>query len=299
MVDLASQADDCRASGPLWGLLSSGKGGGNATHRHLFAQVAVNSSGLPQACAHLPGRHALRIRSPVADPSRSVRYFAPLRVDVYSVKPKRWGNEANYWELVGWREFCRQVMGCYGGALSVKNSAQGFIDLQGLSTEQSSDVPLMLALYQPDIPQNTGTMLRACACLGVAAAIIEPAGFPISDRNFRRAGMDYLDKVDLTRHISWRAFEEWRAASGRRLALLTTKGAQPYTEFAFKPGDIVMVGRESAGVPDEVHERADARLVIPMRMNLRSLNVAVAATMVIGEAIRQIGTGQTGEQNGR
>lgn len=146
----------------------------------------------------------------------------------------------------------------------------------------------MLALYQPDIPQNTGTMLRACACLGVAAAIIEPAGFPVSDRNFRRAGMDYLDMVDLTRHRSWRAFEEWRAGQGRRLALLTTKAAQPYTDFAFQPGDILMVGRESAGVPDDVHNAADARLVIPMRADLRSLNVAISATMVIGEALRQL-----------
>ena len=119
-----------------------------------------------------------------------------------------------------------------------------------LSTDASSP-PLTLALFEPDIPQNCGTMLRLCACLGVAAAIIEPAGFPTSDRNFRRAGMDYLDHVVVERHASWRAFESWRSRAGRRLALLSTKADLPYWDFAFAPGDIVLVGRESAGVPDE------------------------------------------------
>jgi tRNA (cytidine/uridine-2'-O-)-methyltransferase len=148
---------------------------------------------------------------------------------------------------------------------------------------------LRLALYQPDIPQNAGTMLRACACLGVGAAIIEPAGFPVSDRHFRRAGMDYLDALTIDRHASFTAFESWRAAAGHRLALLTTKGAEPYTDFRFEPGDILLVGRESAGVPDNVHAAADARLVIPIARGLRSLNVAVAAAMVLGEALRQLG----------
>ena len=147
---------------------------------------------------------------------------------------------------------------------------------------------LTLALYQPDIPQNCGTMLRTCACLGVSAAIIEPAGFDASDRNFRRAGMDYLDQVDVARHVSWTAFEAWRAGVGRRLVLLTTKGATPYTDFAFADGDILMVGRESAGAPDHVHAAADARIVIPVRPGLRSLNVAVAAAMALGEAIRRV-----------
>ncbi len=151
----------------------------------------------------------------------------------------------------------------------------------------ASTVPFCLALFQPDIPQNAGTMLRLCACLGVDAALIEPAGFPMSDRHLRRAGMDYLDHVRIERHVSWRAFEDWRATNGRRLALLSTRGETPYTEFAFSPGDIVMVGRESAGVPDEVFAAADARLVIPLRAGLRSLNVAVAAAMVLGEALRQ------------
>ena len=148
-------------------------------------------------------------------------------------------------------------------------------------------MPLTLALYQPDIPQNAGTMLRLCACLGVSAAIVEPAGFPVSDRAFRRAGMDYLDRVAIDRHVSWRAFADWRVASGRRLVLLTTKADLPYTRFRFRPDDVLLVGRESAGVPDEVHAAADARVVIPLAAGLRSLNVAVAAAMVIGEALRQ------------
>ena len=148
---------------------------------------------------------------------------------------------------------------------------------------------LTLALYQPDIPQNTGTMLRLCACVGASAAIIEPAGFPMSDRAFRRAGMDYLDRVSIDRHISWGDFDVWRRESGRRLVLLSTKAALPYTDFAFQPDDIILVGRESAGVPDDVHAAADARLLIPIRAELRSLNVAVAAAMVLGEAMRQTG----------
>lgn len=147
---------------------------------------------------------------------------------------------------------------------------------------------LTLALFQPDIPQNAGTILRACACLGIGAAIIEPAGFLISDRNFRRSGMDYLDKLAIDRHVSWEAFESWRAAAGRRLVLLTTRGSVPYTEFAYRPGDILMVGRESVGAPEEVHAAADARVAIPMQPGMRSLNVAFSAAMVAGEALRQI-----------
>ena len=150
-------------------------------------------------------------------------------------------------------------------------------------------MPLALALYQPDIPQNCGTMLRLCACLGVEASIIEPAGFPVSDRHFRRSGMDYLDAVNVTRHVSWRAFEDWRALSGRRLVLLSTSAALPFTDFAFAPDDILMVGRESAGVPADVHEAADARILIPIRPGMRSLNVAVCAAMALGEALRQTG----------
>jgi len=148
---------------------------------------------------------------------------------------------------------------------------------------------LALALFQPDIPQNCGTMLRLCACLGVEASIIEPAGFPVSDRHFRRSGMDYLDAVNVTRHVSWRAFEAWRAPTGRRLVLLSTSAAMPFTTFAFAPDDILMVGRESAGAPPEVHDAADARILIPIRSGMRSLNVAVCAAMALGEALRQTG----------
>jgi tRNA (cytidine/uridine-2'-O-)-methyltransferase len=150
-----------------------------------------------------------------------------------------------------------------------------------------ANADFMLALYEPDIPQNCGTMLRACACLGVGAAIVGPAGFPSSDRHFRRAGMDYLDHVRIDRHASFAAFEAWRHGEGRRLALLTTSGETSLWDFPFRAGDILMVGRESAGVPAHVHEAADARLIVPLRAGLRSLNVAVAASLALGEALRQ------------
>lgn len=146
---------------------------------------------------------------------------------------------------------------------------------------------MRIALFQPDIPQNTGTILRLCACLDVEAHIIEPAGFPVSDRNFRRAGMDYLDQVSLIRHDSWAKFQQWRHNEGCRLILLTTKGLTSYVEYRYAPGDVLMLGRESAGVPDDVAAAADARLVIPVKPGLRSLNIAVAAAMVVGEALRQ------------
>ena len=143
---------------------------------------------------------------------------------------------------------------------------------------------MRLALYQPDIPQNAGSLMRLGACLGVGIDIIEPCGFLLTDRNFRRAGMDYLAGADIARHASWARFREGLTG---RLVLLTTKAAIPYPDFAFLPGDTLMVGRESAGVPDDVHEAADARLVIPMRAGMRSLNVGHAAAMVLGEALRQ------------
>ncbi len=147
---------------------------------------------------------------------------------------------------------------------------------------------MRLALYQPDIPQNTGTMLRLAACLGMAVDLIEPCGFIWNDRRLRRAGMDYLEGVDLTRHESWAAFA--LAQDPGRLVLLTTSGDVAYTDFAFRPSDTLLVGRESAGVPDEVHRAADARLVIPMAPGARALNVAVAAAMAVGEAWRQTAT---------
>lgn len=148
--------------------------------------------------------------------------------------------------------------------------------------------PLSIALYQPDIAGNTGTILRFAACLGLGVEIVEPAGFDLSDRNLKRAGMDYLEMAALTRHVDWDAFDEWRRREDRRLVLLSTKATLPYTQFAYQPGDILLFGRESAGVPDHVHDSADAQLTIPMRPGARSINVALSVAMVAGEAIRQI-----------
>jgi tRNA (cytidine/uridine-2'-O-)-methyltransferase len=148
---------------------------------------------------------------------------------------------------------------------------------------------MRIALYEPDIPQNTGTILRLCACLGVEAHIIEPAGFPVTDRAFRRAGMDYLDRVAITRHGSFQAFEDWRRRERLALVLLTTAAERPYLDHRFQDDQVLLLGRESAGVPAAVHQAADARLCIPMREGLRSLNIAMAAAMVIGEALRQTG----------
>lgn len=149
---------------------------------------------------------------------------------------------------------------------------------------------MRLALYQPDIPQNAGAVLRLGACLGVPVDIVEPCGFVFDDKRLRRAGMDYLEHAEYTRHTSWEAY---RKARSGRLILLSTQARQSYLDFAFDAGDTLMLGRESAGVPPEVHAAADARLTIPMRPGLRSLNVALAAAMVLGEALRQTG-GLTG-----
>ncbi|MCW5710315.1 tRNA (cytidine(34)-2'-O)-methyltransferase [Shinella sp.] len=148
---------------------------------------------------------------------------------------------------------------------------------------------LRIALYQPDIAGNTGTILRFAACLGLSVDIIEPAGFDISDRSLKRAGMDYLAAVTLTRHVNWERYEAWRRESGRRLVLASTKAAERYTDFAYRPTDILLFGRESAGVPDHVHGRADGRVLIPMVEGHRSINVALAAAMICGEALRQTG----------
>ncbi|WP_224007883.1 tRNA (cytidine(34)-2'-O)-methyltransferase [Aureimonas sp. SA4125] len=145
-----------------------------------------------------------------------------------------------------------------------------------------------IALYQPDIAGNTGTILRLGACLGLGVAIIEPAGFDMSDRALKRAGMDYVEMANLTRHLSFAAFEAWRAATGRRLVLFTTAATQGYTDFAYRPDDILLFGRESAGVPQAVHDVADARVTIAMIAGARSLNLAVAAGMAAGEALRQL-----------
>jgi tRNA (cytidine/uridine-2'-O-)-methyltransferase len=149
--------------------------------------------------------------------------------------------------------------------------------------------PIRIALFEPDIPQNTGTILRLCACLGIEVHIIEPAGFPVTDRAFRRAGMDYLDQVSLTRHPSFAAFEEWRFRERVPLVLLTTAAERSYLEHAFSDDQVLLFGRESAGVPEAVHKAADVRLRVPMRPGMRSINVAMAAAMVAGEALRQTG----------
>jgi tRNA (cytidine/uridine-2'-O-)-methyltransferase len=148
---------------------------------------------------------------------------------------------------------------------------------------------MRLALYQPDIAQNTGTMLRLAACLGVGVDVIAPVGFDMTDRALRRAGLDYLAHVEIVRHASFADFEAARQRSGSRLVLLTTRAEVSYTSFAFEATDTLMVGRESAGVPEAVHQAAAARLRIPIRPGLRSLNVAVAAAMALGEAVRQTG----------
>ncbi|MFN3657302.1 MAG: tRNA (cytidine(34)-2'-O)-methyltransferase [Pseudolabrys sp.] len=148
---------------------------------------------------------------------------------------------------------------------------------------------MRIALYEPDIPQNTGTILRLCACLGIEAHIVEPAGFPVTDRAFRRAGMDYLDRVRIVRHASFAAFEAWRREHALRLTLLTTAAERSYLDHRYGADDVLLLGRESAGVPEAVHQAADVRLRIPIRAGLRSLNIAMAAAMVAGEALRQTG----------
>lgn len=148
---------------------------------------------------------------------------------------------------------------------------------------------MKLALYQPDIPQNTGTILRLAACLGVGVEVIGPTGFDMTDKALRRAGLDYLEHVAMQRHESFERFDTWRRGDGGRLVLLSTHAPQSHLDFAFLSGDVLMLGRESAGVPDVVHKAADARIAIPMRPGLRSLNIAVAAAIVLGEALRQTG----------
>ena len=148
---------------------------------------------------------------------------------------------------------------------------------------------IRIALYQPDIPGNTGTILRLAACLGLKVDIIEPAGFVLSDKNLKRAGMDYLASVAMTRHVNWEQFDAWRLSENRRLVLASTKAALPYTTFTYGANDILLFGRESAGVPDHVHDRADHRIIIPMVEGQRSINVAMSAAMIAGEALRQTG----------
>lgn len=146
-----------------------------------------------------------------------------------------------------------------------------------------------LALFQPDIPQNLGANIRLAACLGVALDVIEPCGFPLTDRALRRTAMDYGENVALTRHAGWAAFRESPALAGRRIVLLTTRGAEKIDTFRFQPDDCLLMGRESAGVPKDIHSAADARIAIPLAEGARSLNVAMAAGIVLWEALRQTG----------
>jgi tRNA (cytidine/uridine-2'-O-)-methyltransferase len=147
---------------------------------------------------------------------------------------------------------------------------------------------LRLALYEPDIPQNTGALLRLAACLGVGVDLIEPLGFLMDDRRLRRAALDYAALAEMRRHTSWPAFLAGRAAESR-LVLLTTSGSAALHDFAFAAGDAILLGRESAGVPEEVHQAVDARVVIPLRAGARSLNVALAGAIALYEALRQTG----------
>jgi len=148
---------------------------------------------------------------------------------------------------------------------------------------------MIIALYEPDIPQNTGTILRLGACLGVAVHIVGPAAFPANEKAFRRAGLDYLDHVSVVNHVSFGTFEDWRKQEGRRVVLLSTKTSNAHIDLTYRESDVLLCGRESAGVPEEVHRAADARVRVPMRQDLRSLNVAVSLAMVLGEALRQTG----------
>jgi tRNA (cytidine/uridine-2'-O-)-methyltransferase len=147
---------------------------------------------------------------------------------------------------------------------------------------------LRIALFQPDIPGNTGTIIRTAACFGLGVDVIEPAGFDLSDRALKRSGMDYVEQAALTRHLDWEAFEAQRHKSGRRLVLATTKASLAYTAFEFEPGDTLLFGRESAGVPDTIHKLADVRIVIPLAEGRRSLNLAVSVGIIAAEALRQL-----------
>lgn len=144
---------------------------------------------------------------------------------------------------------------------------------------------MRLALFEPDIPQNTGALMRLCACLNVPLDIIEPCGFILSDKNLKRAGMDYIDHLDMTKHLNWEAFKA--ASTGKRLVLLSTKASESFVDFKFHTDDVLIAGRESAGVPSRVHQECAARVCVPMKAGMRSLNVALASAIVLGEALRQ------------
>ena len=147
---------------------------------------------------------------------------------------------------------------------------------------------MRIALYQPDIPQNTGNIFRLAACLDVSVDITEPAGFFFEDKRLQRSLMDYIDHLDYKRHVDWEAFYQWSKTHNQKLILLTTKSQKKYYDFKFNNSDILLFGRESAGVPEKIHQCVNERLLIPMQKGLRSLNVSSAASMDLGEALRQL-----------
>ena len=146
---------------------------------------------------------------------------------------------------------------------------------------------MRIALYQPDIPQNTGNIFRLGACLGVSVDIIEPTGFIFDDKRFKRSAMDYLDHIDYRRHIDWQHFYDWAKDNEFRLILMTTKSKKSLYNFEFHPSDILLFGRESAGVPENIHKIVDHRLTIPMKEGVRSINLSSSVALVLGESLRQ------------
>ena len=147
---------------------------------------------------------------------------------------------------------------------------------------------MRIALFEPDIPQNTGNIFRLGACLGIEVDIIEPTGYVFDDKRFKRSSMDYINHIEYKRHLDWEIFYKWSKKNNFRLILLTTKSKQKYTEYQFKNNDILLFGRESAGVPQNIHDIVDEQLTIPMKKNLRSINVSSSVALVVGEACRQL-----------
>jgi tRNA (cytidine/uridine-2'-O-)-methyltransferase len=223
-------------------------------------------------CAwHHPTKKACRYENIHLLPSRA-SHLRWLSIDLFSIFRQTWG--------------LKKIKKRASGPDNVAERAQKHDPTRNAGPAMPK---LSIALYQPDIAGNTGTIMRLAACLGLTVEVIEPAGFDLSDRNLKRSGMDYLAMVRLRRHLDWSHFERWRKESGRRLVLASTKAAMPYVDFAYAPDDILLFGRESAGVPDPVHESADARVLIPMQPEQRSINVAMSAAMIAGEALRQTG----------
>ena len=147
---------------------------------------------------------------------------------------------------------------------------------------------MRIALFQPDIPQNTGNIFRLGACLGIEIDIIEPTGYIFDDKRFKRSSMDYIKYINYQRHLDWDTFFAWAKKNNYRIILLTTKSTKKYTEYSYKKNDILLFGRESAGVPEFVHEKVDEKLTIPMINGVRSINVSSSVAMIVGEACRQL-----------